>query len=476
MSAPYRLSLAQKSMFLAVLSAIFLAAMDQTVVATALPTIAEDLHGLAHLPWVITAYLLSSTVSLPIYGKLGDLMGRKVVLTFAVAFFLVGSILSGLAWSLESLVLFRALQGLGGGGILVTAIASIADFLPLEQRGKYQGLVGAAFGLATLIGPFLGGFVVQTFGWRWIFYINIPFGIFCLIIVQWAFPKTQRKRFPFDIVGAVSLFFGLSALVLLMEFGAHDSWIWVLLALISASVWGIFFWSPHHPEPILPLGFFRHKTFSASVIVSFFVGAAMLGSISFLPTYYQTVRAFTPTESGLEMLFLLVGMLLTSVFSGRWISKHQKFRMVPILGTLLTALALWLLSHIAVQTPLWQIDGALILLGVGLGSTMQVMVLSAQWALPHRHLGVATATVSLFRSLGGTLGVAGFGAVFSHFLGVTPAASDHLAATHIVHALRWDFGIAAALTLAAFVAAWNLDDLPTLMAQRRGSESSLPPA
>lgn len=240
MSAPYPLSLAQKNMFLAVLSAIFLAAMDQTVVATALPTIAEDLHGLAHLPWVITAYLLSSTVSLPIYGKLGDLMERKVVLTFAVAFFLVGSILSGLAWSLESLVLFRALQGLGGGGILVTAIASIADFLPLEQRGKYQGLVGAAFGLATLIGPFLGGFVVQHFGWRWIFYINIPFGIFCLIIVQWAFPKTQRKRFPFDIVGAGSLFFGLSALVLLMELGTLDSWIWVLLALISASIWGIF--------------------------------------------------------------------------------------------------------------------------------------------------------------------------------------------------------------------------------------------
>lgn len=476
MSAPYRLSLAQKSMFLAVLSAIFLAAMDQTVVATALPTIAVDLHGLAHLPWVITAYLLSSTVSLPIYGKVGDLMGRKLVLSFAVAFFLVGSIFSGLAWSLESLVCFRALQGLGGGGILVTAIASIADFLPLEQRGKYQGLVGAAFGLATLIGPFLGGFVVQHLGWRWIFYINIPFGLFCLIIIHWAFPKTPRKRFPFDIVGAASLFLGLSALVLLTELQNTGPWHWILLVTILASLWGIFYWSPRHPEPILPLGFFRHKTFSASVIVSFFVGTAMLGSISFLPTYYQTVRAFTPTESGLEMLFLLVGMLLTSIFSGRWISKHQKFRWVPILGTLLTAIALWWLSHIAVQTPFWQIDGALILLGVGLGSTMQVMVLSAQWALPHRHLGVATATVSLFRSLGGTLGVAGFGAVFTHFLGSTSAASDGRSAAHIVHALHWDFGIAAALTLAAFVAAWNLEDLPTLMARREGSGSRLPQA
>ncbi|MEL5848293.1 MAG: MDR family MFS transporter [Candidatus Igneacidithiobacillus chanchocoensis] len=472
MTTAYRLSIAQKSMFFAVLSAIFLAAMDQTVVATALPTIARDLHGLAHLPWVITAYLLSSTVSLPIYGKVGDLIGRKVVLSFAVAFFLVGSIFSGLAWNLDSLVLFRALQGLGGGGILVTAIASISDFLPLQQRGKYQGLVGAAFGLATLIGPFLGGFVVQHFGWRWIFYLNIPFGIFCLGVIQWAFPKREKKDLALDWIGAASLFFGLTALVFLVELGRQDAWLWPLLLVFLVSLWGIFIGSPRHPEPILPLGFFRHKTFSASVIVSFFVGTAMLGSISFLPTYYQAVRGYTPTQSGLEMLYLLVGMLLTSTISGRWISKHQKFRIFPIFGTLLTAIALWLLSHITLHTPFWQIDIALIFLGIGLGSTMQVMVLSAQWALPHRHLGVATSTVSLFRSMGGTLGVAAFGAVFTHFVGQDLGKAEP---QQIVHALHWDFGAAAALTLLAFFFAWNLEELDTLMAQRQargeGTES-----
>jgi len=474
MTEPYRLSLTQKTMFLAVLSAIFLAAMDQTVVATALPTIARDLHALAHLPWVITAYLLSSTVSLPIYGKLGDLMGRKKVLSFAVGFFLLGSILSGLAWNLQSLVLFRALQGLGGGGILVTAIASISDFIPLEQRGKYQGLVGAAFGLATLIGPFLGGLVVQHLGWRWIFYINIPFGIFSLAIIQWAFPKVEHGRIPFDAVGALALFFGLTALVLLVELGGNSVWRWPLGLVLLLCLWGLFVQSPRHREPILPLVFFRHKTFSASVLVSFFVGAAMLGSISFLPAYYQAVRGFSPTQSGLEMLFLLVGMLLTSVFSGRWISKHQNFRIFPLLGTLFTALALWLLSHLGTTTPFWRIDGALILLGVGLGSTMQVMVLSAQWALPHRHLGVATSTVSLFRSMGGTLGVAGFGAVFTHFVG-NSSPTGRAVPQHIVSAMHWDFGIAAALTLVAFVAAWNLEDLSTLMGRRKAGENAKDP-
>lgn len=463
MTEKYQLSLQQKMMFLAVLSAIFLAAMDQTVVATALPTIAKDLHALAHLPWVITAYLLSSTVSLPIYGKLGDLIGRKKVLFFAVGFFLCGSILSGLAWNLTSLVLFRALQGLGGGGILVTAIASISDFLPLEQRGKYQGLVGAAFGLATLAGPFLGGFLVQHIGWRWIFYVNIPFGVFCLAMIQWAFPQREPLAVPMDWVGGLSLFFGISAIVLLIELG-NGVWIGPLLLVLVFSAWGFFGRSHRHAEPILPLRFFHHQTFRASVIVSFFVGVSMLGSISFLPTYYQKVRGFTPTQSGLEMLFLLVGILATSIFSGRWISRHKKFRVFPLLGTLMTALALGWLSMLSLTTPLWQIDAALVLLGIGLGSTMQVMVLSAQWALPHKHLGVATSTVSLFRSLGGTLGVAGFGAVFTYFL--TQDRAGKSIPEQIVHALHWDFGIAAILMLAAFSAAWGLEEMHTLMAKR----------
>ncbi|MGE0048011.1 MAG: MDR family MFS transporter [Acidithiobacillus sp.] len=465
-TSTYRLSFTQKSMFLAVLSAIFLAAMDQTVVATALPTIAKQLHALAHLPWVITAYLLASTVMLPIYGKMGDLLGRKSVLIFAVGAFLAGSALSGAAWNLDTLVLFRGLQGLGGGGILVSAVASISDFIPLEQRGKYQGLVGAAFGLATLVGPLLGGFVVEQWGWRWIFYLNLPFGLFCLSVIQWAFPKVDHRSVSFDWAGSVSLVVGLTALILFVDLPSgifrYGIGILFLLTLLVLTQW-----SAKHPEPIFPLQFFRHRTFTASVIVSFFVGISMLGSISFLPTYFQVVRELTPTESGLQMLFLLAGMLFTSITSGRWISKHQRFRFFPIVGTLLIAISLVLLSRISVDTPIGLIDACLLLLGIGLGSTMQVMVLSAQWALPHRHLGVATSTVSLFRSMGGTLGVAGFGAVFTHFVG----HSSHAHPEKIVLALHWDFMVSAVLVFFGFLAAWNLEELSVLKERRKTGAS-----
>ena len=346
----FHLSLRQKGMFLAVLSAIFLAAMDQTVVATALPTIARDLHGLAHLPWVITAYLLSSTVTLPIYGKVGDLVGRKKVLLFAVTFFLLGSILSGFSWSLWSLVAFRALQGIGGGGIIVTAVASISDFIPLQQRGKYQGLVGAAFGLATLVGPFLGGFLVQEVGWRWIFYVNIPFGIYCLAIIAWIFPNRAREKVAFDKMGALSLLAGLTSLVLLVELGVDGIISGILLVVLIASLIGVLRHSQRHSEPILSLRFFRHRTFSISVAVSFFVGVALLGSVSFLPTYYQDVRGFTPTQSGLEMLYLLAGMLITSIVIGRLISHLGSFRWFHIMGTACMALALGLLSRFGKYT------------------------------------------------------------------------------------------------------------------------------
>lgn len=466
MSTRYRLTAAQRLMFFAVLSAIFLAALDQTVVATALPMIALDLHGLPHLPWVVTGYLLTSTVCLPLYGKLGDQVGRKRILLIAISLFLLGSMLCGLAWNMNSLILFRSLQGLGGGGILVTAIASISDFIPLEQRGKYQGLVGATFGLATLVGPFLGGLVVETVGWRWIFYLNVPFGLFSLGVVRSAFPRRAHAAPAFDYAGAIALVLGLTALVLLAERALRMFLQAALLVTLLGSLWVLLRVSPRHPDPLLPIRFFRHRTFSASVLVSLFVGAAMLGSISFLPTYYQEVRGLTPTVSGLEMLYLLVGMLATSVLIGRWISRYQRFRHFPLIGTLLTALALGRLSQMGVTTPFWQIDVALVLLGIGLGSTMQVMVLSAQWALPHRHLGVATSTVSLFRSMGGTLGVAGFGAVFSRFVGNAVAAGQS-PQDKIVAALHWDFAVAAGLTLIAFLAAWGLEDLPVLMARRK---------
>ncbi len=461
----HSLTLTQKIMFLAVLSAIFLAAMDQTVVSTALPTIARDLHGLAYLPWIVTAYLWTSTVALPVYGKLGDMLGRKRMLWLAVAIFLLGSLLSGLSWSLPALIAFRAFQGVGGGGILVIAIASIADFIPLEQRGRYQGLVGAAFGLATLVGPFLGGFLVENLGWRWIFYVNVPFGLATLVIIGRAFPTVAPRPGSFDWIGALALFLGLSAIIMGLELHANPPWSELLVAVMLLSF--LLWWrqSGKVANPIIPLHFFRYRTFWVSTLVSFFVGMAMLGTLSFLPTYYQEVRGLSPTQSGLQLLFLLAGMMVTSILSGRWISKYQRFRAFPIIGTFLTAVSLGMLTLLTAHTPFWQIHAALILLGIGLGSTMQVMILSAQWTLPHQHLGVATSTVSLFRSMGGTIAVAGFGTVFTRFVAQAQQHGQDIPAT-IVHALHWDFAIAAGLIFLAFVASWWLEELDVLRKRR----------
>jgi len=458
-------------MFVAILSSIFLAAMDQTVVSTALPTIARDLNGLAKLPWIVTAYLLTSTVCLPVYGKLGDLLGRKYLLQSAVLLFLAGSALSGLAQNIDELILFRALQGIGGGGLLVTAIASISDFIPVTQRSRYQGLVGAAFGLATLIGPFLGGFIVETLSWRWIFYINVPIGIFALLVIGTAFPKPLRTaEWIMDVWGTVLLITGLSALVLFASVaGPILAWnspeLWLILAIGLGSFAGFFIFEKQHPQPLLPLSFFNFRTFTLSVILSFFVGLAMLGSISFLPIYLQDVRHFSPTMSGLELLYLLVGMLSMSIMAGRRISHKQRYREFPIIGALLITVSLGWLSRLGEQTPMWHIDAALVLLGLGLGMTMQVLVLSAQLAIPHKNLGVATSTVTLFRSMGGTLGVAAFGAVFSGLMAGVASSAEH--AAMIVQTLRTDFLIAASFSLAAFVGAWFLEDMQILLKKRQ---------
>lgn len=468
----FKLDWSARLMFLAILSSIFLAAMDQTVVSTALPTIARDLHGLSQLPWIVTAYLLTSTVCLPVYGKLGDLLGRKYLLQSAVLLFLAGSALSGQAQNIDELIVFRALQGIGGGGLLVTAIAAISDFIPVTQRGRYQGLVGAAFGLATLVGPFLGGFIVETLSWRWIFYINIPIGIFALLVIGLAFPKPVRAtKWIMDISGTVLLITSLSALVLFASVaGPIWSWnmpaLWFLLALGIGCFLMFIYVERTHPQPLLSLEFFRFRTFTLSVIISFFVGVAMLGSISFLPIYLQDVRGFSPTASGLELLYLLFGMLAMSIMAGRRISYKQRYREFPIAGALLITISLGWLSQLGVQTPLWNIDGALILLGLGLGMTMQVLILSAQLAVPHQHLGVATSTVTLFRSMGGTLGVAAFGAVFSGSMVGVASTQSQSAALLIVQTLRTDFLIAAACSLAAFAGTWFLEDMQILLKRR----------
>lgn len=467
-STTFKLDWSAKLMLAAVLSSIFLAAMDQTVVSTALPTIAKDLNGLAELPWIVTAYLLTSTVCLPVYGKLGDIIGRKYLLQIAVILFLIGSALSGLAQNMGQLIAFRALQGIGGGGLLVTAIASISDFIPVTHRSKYQGLVGAVFGVATLIGPLLGGFLVDNLSWRWIFYINIPAGLFAIAVVGMAFPKPVREtRWIKDTGGTITLITGLSALVIFASVAGSvlhwNSWLlWAILGLGVTCFTLFFVLEKRHPQPLLPLDFFKLRTFTLSVILSFFVGLAMLGSVSFLPVYLQDVRGFSPTDSGLEMLFLLTGMLVMSIVSGRRISHTQSYRKFLIIGAMLITVAMAWLSTIGIRSPMWHIDGALVLLGLGLGMTTQVLVLSAQLAIPHKNLGVATSTVSLFRSMGGTLGVAAFGAVFSVFMGQTSTDGVHHAIS-IVHALHTDFLVAAVFSFVAFFGTWFLEDMHILM-------------
>ncbi len=467
----FRLDWPAKLMLIAVMSSIFLAAMDQTIVSTALPTIARDLHGISRLPWIVTAYMLTSTVCLPVYGKLGDVFGRKSLLQFSIVLFLAGSALSGLAQNIDELILFRAVQGIGGGGLLVTAIASISDFIPVTERGRYQGLMGAAFGLATLIGPFLGGFIVETLSWRWIFYINLPMGVFALFVVGAAFPKTARQAdWRMDIWGSVLLISGLSSLVLFASLAGpvlpfQSPLLWMVLALGISSFGGFFYFEKRHPHPLLPLEFFRFRTFSLSVILSFFVGLAMLGSISFLPIYLQDVRGYTPTDSGLEMLYLLLGMMLMSLLTGRHISHKQRYKQFPIIGALFITTALGGLSQSGQHTPMWYLDGTLILLGFGLGMTMQVLVLSAQLAIPQKNLGVATSTVSLSRSMGGTLGVAAFGAVFSGLLSQATAPTEQ--SPQIVNALHTDFLFAAGFSLLAFLGTWFLEDMHILLEKRK---------
>ncbi len=460
----YKLSLQQKVMFFAVLSSIFLAALDQTIVSTALPIIAKELHAFSDLPWIVVAYLWTSTASLPVYGKLGDIFGRKKILMVAVFLFLLGSILSGLSWNLWSIIAFRALQGLGGGGIMVSSVASISDFIPLEQRGKYQGLVGAAFGLATLIGPLLGGFLVQEVSWRSIFYINVPFGIMALYVIHKGFPQKERKAENFDWKGALTIFLLVSSLVFLLEF-YQNIMVAACLATVFIGSFLFFLWnSAKQVHPILPLHFFLHRTFLGSVLISFFVGIALLGTLSFLPTYYQDVRGMTPTDSGFQMLFLLFGMMLSSVVSGMLITKYQKFKMLPVMGTILIAVGLFVASFLSQHTPFFEIDIVLSMIGIGLGATMQVTILSTQWSVSHQHLGIATSTVTLFRSFGGTLAVTGFGAIFTQFIDSAKGASDvqHM----IIAALHWNFLLASGLVCIAFLASFLLEELHVLKERR----------
>ncbi len=475
-----------RAVFGALFLALWLAALDQTVVSTALPTMVADLGGLSYLSWVVTAYLLTSTVAGPLYGKFGDLYGRKIVLQVAIAVFLVGSALCGIAQDMVQLIVFRAIEGIGGGGLIVITISVIGDLIPPRERGRYQGFFGAVFGTATIVGPLVGGFLVDHLSWRWIFYINLPTGILAMVVIAAVLPsRSTRRRHAIDYVGALLLTAALSAIILFTGLGG-TTFPWtspVMLGLLAASVAGTLAFVAvelRSREPILPMSLFGNRNFAVASGVGFIVGLSLFGAVTFLPIYLQIVKGVSPLTSGVLLMPMMLGMLATSVISGRIISRFGRYKLFPILGTGTMTFGLGALSLLTIESNDWQTAIDALWLGLGMGMVMQVLIIAVQNSVNYKHLGVATSGTMLFRSLGGALGVALFGAIFANrlqaqlagpgmdFLAtVIPSAVKGLPPnlheeyiTAVMAALRPVFLVAAVISAVGFALAWMLREYP----------------
>jgi EmrB/QacA subfamily drug resistance transporter len=491
--------------FAALMLGMFLAALDQTIVSTALPTIVGDLGGLNHLSWVVTSYLLASTVSTPLYGKLGDMRGRKPVFLAAILIFLAGSMLAGLSQSMGELIGFRALQGLGAGGLMVGAQAIIADIVPPRQRGRYMGLIGSVFAVASVAGPLLGGFLVDNLSWRWVFYVNMPVGALAIVIVVTRLHlHTPTVRHKIDYPGAALLSGAVGALILLTTWGG-STYAWgsrtiLGLGIVGAALLVVFiWWERRASEPLLPLSLFRSRVFSVSSAMGFTIGMAMFGAIIFIPLFLQLVYGATPTSSGLRMLPLMAGLLVASILSGRTISKIGRYKAFPIAGTAILVGGMYLLSRLAVGTAPWLASVYMLIVGIGIGLVMQVLVLVVQNDARPENIGVATSSATFFRSLGGAFGVAIFGTIFATRLAdqlarfphavvvrlgsgvhLSPAAARrlppaiHSAFLHaFAHSLSGVFLWGMAMAVIPFGLSWLLKEVP-LRTTVEGS-ATLPP-
>ncbi|WP_020578185.1 MDR family MFS transporter [Actinopolymorpha alba] len=484
------------------LVAMLLAMLDQMIVGTAMPRIVGELGGLDHLSWVVTAYVLTSTVSTPLYGKLGDLYGRKRLFLAAIVIFLVGSALSGLSQSMVQLIGFRALQGLGAGGLIVGVMAIIGDLIPPRERGRYQGYMAAVMAAATIAGPLLGGFLTDHLSWRWVFYVNLPLGAVALALVAATLHLPRhRVSHRIDYLGAALLTVGATSLVLLTTWGGTE-YDWTSPQIIGLGLVGIvavvafILVERRAVEPVLPLRLFRDRNFAASTAMGFLVGFAMFGAVTFLPLYQQTVQGASATNSGLLLMPMMAASLVISLVVGSLITRTGKYRIFPILGGATMTVGMFALSTLGVTTT--KVTSALfmVVLGVGMGLLMQVTMLVAQNSVGPRDMGVASSTSTFFRSIGGSFGVSLFGAIFSSRLqnalaGIpgadnlatgganidpsalrsVPAAAREPILAAIVDAMQGVFLWAAPFALVAFVLAWVIKAVPL-----RGSVAPEPAA
>jgi EmrB/QacA subfamily drug resistance transporter len=476
----------------ALMLGMFLAALDQTVVSTALPTIVGDLNGASHLSWVVTAYLLASTVSTPLWGKLGDLYGRKFFFQAAIVMFLVGSALSGLSHSMLELILFRAVQGLGGGGLMIGAQTIVGDVVSPRERGRYMGFFMAMFGVTTVVGPLIGGVFVDYLSWRWIFYINIPIGAIALVVTAVALPGAlSRVHRVIDYLGTALVALAATSFVLFTSLGG-TSYRWTSPFIVGLAVAGVVFTvlfllaERRAVEPVIPLPLFANKVFAAASAIGFVVGFAMFGALTFLPLFFQDVKGISPIESGVRLFPMMGGLLIASIGSGMLVSRWGRYKVFPVVGTALMTIGLYLMSLIGVGTGAWAMAGYMAVFGLGLGFILQVLTVAVQNAVPYEELGTATSGVTFFRMIGGSFGTAVFGAIFANLVvnnvlralhvskappgfslnADNPSAIHKLSATAqagvvngIAHTIQTMFLIGVPVAFVAFLLSWTLPEL-----------------